>query len=200
MKGASGEEGFSLAELLVSLALLGLISALIAVGLGAGNKIWSRSEEIAQAQRLQFEAEAGLTRLLSGLEPLRQPNSKTIGFKGSLDSLEGIVTLPAYIGLGGLYRLRLFLDRNEHQLALFLAAEGKGQSGQGEPTAIAAGVEHIEIRYFGAKGGGQEAWYSSWENEERLPKLLAFKIKPLKPEQVWPEFMIAARLDATGWR
>jgi prepilin-type N-terminal cleavage/methylation domain-containing protein len=200
MKGLGSDEGFSLAELLVSLALLGLISALIAAGLGAGNKIWGRSEEISQAQRLQFEAEAGLTRLLSGLEPLRLANSRTLDFKGTATSLEGIVTLPAHIGLGGLYRLRLFLDPKEHQLALSLAAEGKDNRTEGELTTVATGAGGIEIRYFGAKGGRQDAWYPSWENEERLPKLLAFKIKPLKPELAWPEFMIAARLDATDWR
>jgi general secretion pathway protein J len=200
MKGASGNEGFSLAELLVSLALLSLITALIAAGLGAGNKLWSRSEDIMQAQRNQFEAEAGLTTLLSGLEPLRLANSRALNFKGSPNSLEGIVTLPPHVGLGGLYRLRLFLDVGEHQLALSLAAEGKDQSSQSEITTAATGVEHIEIRYFGTKGNGEAQWSSTWENEERLPKLLAFNIKLSKPKLAWPEFKIAARLDATDWR
>ena len=58
-------EGFSLAELLVALALLGMISALIAGGLGLGNKIWHRSEEKSQATRSLYEAEAGLARCLA---------------------------------------------------------------------------------------------------------------------------------------
>jgi prepilin-type N-terminal cleavage/methylation domain-containing protein len=200
VNGASGDEGFSLAELLVSLALLGLISALIAAGLGASNKLWSRSEEAAQAQRLEFEAEAGLRRLLSGLEPLRLRGSRAIDFRGAGDTLEGVVALPPHVGLGGLYRLRLFLDRQDHQLALSLAAEGKGQGAKGEITIAATGVSQLEIRYFGTKADGPGAWYPSWENEERLPRLLAFKIKLLRPKQDWPEFMIAARLDATDWR
>jgi prepilin-type N-terminal cleavage/methylation domain-containing protein len=179
MNGASGEEGFSLAELLVSLALLGMISALIAAGLGAGNKLWS---------------------LLSSLEPLRLRGSRVIDFRGAGDALEGVVALPPHVGLGGLYRLRLFLDRQDHQLALALAAEGKGFGAKGEITTAATGVSQLEIRYFGAKAGGVEAWYPSWENEERLPRLLAFKIKLLQPKLEWPEFMIAARLDATDWR
>jgi general secretion pathway protein J len=195
------DEGFSLAELLVSLTLLSLIAGLIAAGLGAANKLWSRSEETIQAQRIQFEAEAGLTRLLSGLEPLRLPDSRAIDFKGAGDSLEGIVTLPPHVGLGGLYRLRLFLDAKEHQLALSLAADTKNQTSRGELTTVATGVEHVEIRYLGdARAGGQEAWRTAWQNEERLPRLLAFKIKLLKPEPAWPEFMITARLDATDWR
>ncbi len=118
-------EGFSLAELLVALALLGMISALIASGLGLGNKIWNRSEEKSQATRGLYEAEAGLSLLLATLQPLRQGNGSEIDFKGSPDSLEGVVALPPHVGLGGLYRLRLYLDPHEHQLALLLAAEGK---------------------------------------------------------------------------
>jgi prepilin-type N-terminal cleavage/methylation domain-containing protein len=195
------DEGFSLAELLVSLTLLSLIAALIAAGLGTANKLWSRSEETIQAQRIQFEAEAGLTRLLSGLEPLRRPDSRIIDFRGSADSLEGVVALPPHVGLGGLYRLRLFLDAKEHQLALSLAADGKGHGAGGELTTVATGVDRIEIRYLGdAKANGQEAWRTTWQNEERFPKLLAFKIKPLEPKLSWPEFMIAPRLDPADWR
>ena len=43
------EAGFSLVELLVSLALLGMVAAILASGLSLGQGSWRRSEEKAQA-------------------------------------------------------------------------------------------------------------------------------------------------------
>jgi hypothetical protein len=130
-----------------------------------------------------------------------QGNPKEIDFAGFPDSLEGIVALPSHVGLGGLYRLRLFLDHKEHQLALSLAVDDPKRRSAGEPTTVAIGVEQMEIRYFGkARGSGQEQWQAHWQNEDGLPKLLAFKIKLLQHELVWPEFKIATRLDPTGWQ
>jgi general secretion pathway protein J len=194
-------EGFSLAELLVALALLGMISALIASGLGLGNKIWNRSEEKAQATRSRYEAEAGLSHLLAALQPLRQGGARLIDFKGSPDVLEGVVALPPHVGLGGLYRLRLFLDPRAHQLALSLAAYGKDLESSGERTSLAEAAGALQIRYFGKAGGStQEEWHASWQNEDRLPALLSLKIMFLGRELEWPEFKIATRLDEASWQ
>ena len=201
MTRSQNAEGFSLAELLVALALLGMISALIAGGLGLGNKIWHRAEEKSQATRGLYEAEAGLSRLLATLQPLRQGGASEIDFKGSPDSLEGVVALPPHVGLGGLYRLRLFLDPQEHQLALSLAAHGNDLEVSGERTTVAIGAAQLQIRYFGtARGSAQEQWQASWRNEDHLPKLLSLKITLLDRQLEWPEFKVATRLDPADWQ
>ena len=65
------EAGFSLIELLVSLALLGMVAAILASGLSLGQGSWRRSEEKAQASRSMFDAQTALRRLIENMQPLR---------------------------------------------------------------------------------------------------------------------------------
>lgn len=201
MKPPRAEAGFSLTELLVALALLGLISGLIASGLGLGNKIWQRSERKSQISRGQFEAEAGLARLLSTLQPVRRTDKREVDFAGLADTLEGVVALPVQVGLGGLYRLRLFIDQGEHRLALSLRSDRETGLSAEEITTVATGVKRVDIRYFGAVGGsGREEWRATWLDEDRLPKLMSLKISLLDEELGWPEFKIDMRLDLVDWQ
>ncbi len=127
-RASAREAGFSLVELLVSLAVLGMLGALLASGLGLSQKVWRRSEEKSQASRAMFDAQAALRRLLDNLQPLRAADqgSREIEFRGSPDELEGIVPLPPHIGLGGLYRLHLFRSRAGRRLALTFRAFEQG--------------------------------------------------------------------------
>ena len=90
------EAGFSLIELLVSLALLGMVAAILASGLSLGQGSWRRSEEKAQASRSMFDAQTALRRLIENMQPLRAGSQdlRAVEFRGSADELDGIVPLP----------------------------------------------------------------------------------------------------------
>src|SRR5262245_2027364 len=200
------EAGFTLVELLVSLALLSLLAALLASGLSLGQRVWLRSEDIAQASRVMFDAQSALSRLLQNLQPLHSDlqTSRAIEFRGSADELEGIVPLPPHIGLGGLYRLHLFANRSARHLDLTFQAYKQGSaSGNDEAglTTLASGIDGLELRYF-RKAKGEEAgsWWSDWQGQEELPALISIKVKSAKAGVVWPELLIAPRVKPVDWR
>jgi len=142
MNWASAREaGFSLVELLVALVLLSMVAGLLASGLSLGQRVWRRSEERAQASRAMFDAQTALRRLLDDMQPLRlsSQDARTIEFRGSTDQIEGIVPLPN-IGLGGLYRLRLFWKRGKGAIeaSILPSAHMKGERRPAEtsPTPL----------------------------------------------------------------
>jgi general secretion pathway protein J len=205
-----GEAGFSLVELLVSLALLSMVAGLLAAGLSLGQKVWQQAEERAQASRAMFDAGTALSRLLENLQPLHldAQGSRAIEFRGSADELEGIVPLPAHIGLGGLYRLRLFRNKSARRLDLSFHAYEQGTprtSGAGGDeaglTTLADGVDGLDLHYFGkAKGEDAGNWRSEWLGQEELPALIAIKVASVKAGAVWPELVIAPRVKPVDWR
>jgi general secretion pathway protein J len=207
---SAGEAGFSLVELLVSLALLSLLAAILASGVGLGQRVWLRSEDMAQASRVMFDAQSALSRLLQDLQPLHvdAQTSRTIEFRGTADELEGIVPLPPHIGLGGLYRLHLFRNRSERHLDLTFQAYEQGtlpasRTGNDEAglTTLASDIDSLELRYF-AKATSEEAgsWRSDWQGQEELPALISIRVKSAKPGVVWPELLIAPRVRPVDWR
>jgi prepilin-type N-terminal cleavage/methylation domain-containing protein len=82
------EAGFSLIELLVSLALLGMVAAILASGLSLGQGSWRRSEEKAQASRSMFDAQTALRRLIENMQPLRS-GSQGSGSQGLRSQASG---------------------------------------------------------------------------------------------------------------
>ncbi|WP_127077257.1 prepilin-type N-terminal cleavage/methylation domain-containing protein [Rhodomicrobium lacus] len=195
------EDGFTLVEILVTLAILGFISALIATALRLGNNMWSKAQERGQSTRSLLEAENGLTRVLTTLRPLHQPDSDELDFSGYSNSLEGVIALPDHIGLGGLYRIHLFHDPQELQLTLSLSSDFQNRQAQGDRTTVATKVERISIRYFGkSKEVSNEQWQTSWLHQKRLPKLIAIDVTLSGADTQWPEFKIAPRLEQSDWQ
>lgn len=222
------EAGFSLIELLVSLALLGMVAAILASGLSLGQGSWRRSEEKAQASRSMFDAQTALRRLIENMQPLRSGSQgsgsqglrsqasgsqgsgsqdlRAIEFRGSADELDGIVPLPPHIGLGGLYRLHLFRNRSARRLDLTLHAyEPRSEAASGDDatglTTLASEIDSLELRYFGkAKGEETPNWRNEWQDQEELPSLISIKVRGEKIGVVWPELLISPRVKPVDWR
>jgi general secretion pathway protein J len=222
------EAGFSLVELLVSLALLGMVAAILASGLSLGQGSWRRSEEKAQASRSMFDAQTALRRLIENLQPLRSGSQgsgsqglrsqasgsqgsgsqdlRAVEFRGSADELDGIVPLPPHIGLGGLYRLHLFRNRSARRLDLTLRAyEPRSEAASGDDetglTTLTSEIDSLELRYFGkAKGEETPNWRNEWRDQEELPSLISIKVGGEKIGVVWPELLISPRVKPVDWR
>jgi general secretion pathway protein J len=204
-----GNAGFSLVELLVGLALLGMICALLAAGLGLGQRVWNSSEARNQASRTMFDVSAALRRLLGSLQPLRTgvDGSRAVEFRGFGERLEGVVHLPSHLGLGGLYRVRLECETGSHRLNLYLSPYRQGETASEEGsnsqglTTLADGIEELQLRYFGqAKNDSKAEWHETWEDQDGLPKLLSVTITPQEKAKPWPDLVIITRVQPVQWR
>lgn len=133
--------GFTLVELLIALAMLGLISLLLFSGLRLGSRSWESVERVAtQSDALRF-AHGFLMRALSQIRRVETAveAGKMLVFEGDAEHLEFVAPLSDYLGLPGLYVLRLGLE----------------QRGAGRALVLTRWLLHPEIL---AGGDGVPAW------------------------------------------
>lgn len=104
--------GFTLIELVIALAIIGLISLLLFSGLRLGGRSWEVVETIGERLSGLRLADGFLRRTLSQTRPATATYDGQIVqiFAGESERLEWSAPLSEHVGLSGLYILRLQLE------------------------------------------------------------------------------------------
>lgn len=113
--------GFTLVELVIALALIGLISLLLFAGLRLGTRAWEGVETMAERIAEPRVAVDFLARALTQARPaqIMFDAEQVLIFSGDEETLEFVAPLSEHVGTPGLYILRLSLERGERlQLVL----------------------------------------------------------------------------------
>ncbi|MBU0592638.1 MAG: prepilin-type N-terminal cleavage/methylation domain-containing protein [Gammaproteobacteria bacterium] len=203
------ESGFTLLELLIGLALLGLILALMFGGLRLGIKSWDAGSVASDEGARIRVFEGFIRRQLNEVYPYfwKPADSQTLAFLGAPDVIHYVGFLPGGGGRrNGFYLLSLAVERKDRIQRLVLKSlplspETRDFSGmQGaEKTvlasgSIAEGVEELVFGYFGAETEQSEPkWLTRWDDTKRLPQLVRLQVK-LATGQEWPELVVALRV------
>jgi general secretion pathway protein J len=116
------QAGFTLIELIIAITLVSLISLLIYSGLRLGTSTWEGVETRADETSALRMARTFLERELLQARQVQVTidAQRRFVFAGDTQSLELAAPLSEYVGIPGLYILRLTLDTNgqRHQLVL----------------------------------------------------------------------------------
>lgn len=122
MTATTQQRGFTLVELLIALAMIGLITLLLFSGLRLGSRAWDAVENVSsQTDELRL-AHGFLARALSqarSLSVIVDAESIPV-FGGDGTTLEFAAPLSEHVGVAGLYVLRLTLERRGSGQALIL--------------------------------------------------------------------------------
>lgn len=104
--------GFTLIELIIALALIALITLLLFSGLRLGARAWDGVDALAERHAELRSARTFLDQALRQSRDLtlRLEDQDHQVFAGNADSLEFAAPLSEYVGVPGLYILRLGLD------------------------------------------------------------------------------------------
>lgn len=180
-KQGSGRAGFSLLELLVALALLGIIGAGLASAIRLGTQTYSRAQAL-ETDGIQAAMRAQMRRLLS---EATSPNLLTPfpkSFRGSAQELSFVTLAPLGFArdAAGL-RVSLALE-NSALMATLEPFDEDGTAQQQYRSELAKEVETLSISYF-----ADDTWQDSWDNTATLPQLVRIE---LGAETLWPEFTV----------
>jgi general secretion pathway protein J len=118
----SAQGGFTLIELIIAIALVSLISLLLYSGLRLGTRAWEGVETRADETSALRMARAFLERELLQARQVQVTIEAQRRFvlAGDTQSLELAAPLSEYVGIPGLYILRLTLDTNAQRRQLVL--------------------------------------------------------------------------------
>ncbi|MBD8526450.1 prepilin-type N-terminal cleavage/methylation domain-containing protein [Pseudomarimonas arenosa] len=198
------QSGFTLLEILLSVALLSLIITLAYGSLrvaarasASGERLIERSEELRATQgfmRRQF--------MQVMITPFERPgdgdalNEKR--FEGSADAARFVAPMPGYLSRGGAHvqELALVRDANGYSLQFRFSQLNGFDAEQGipadvEPVVLMDGLADARFEFRGVIEGELSDWSSDWEEPWQLPAFVRLLVEfPQGDARKWPAFEV----------
>lgn len=178
--------GFTLVEVLLSVALVGLLTLLLFGGLRFGasatNAAWAtadRSTVIATSEDFLLAALQNIQAVPQSVAAAAAP----IDFDGGPDQLDAMTMPPAYLAVGGLHWIHLGVVNGqtgkEFVVSWRLAARDAPLLARGalRPSVLAQKVRTVTFAYFGQVAGESASrWHRRWTGQSDLPRLIRIVI------------------------
>jgi general secretion pathway protein J len=207
--------GFTLLELLIGVAVLGLLMGILFGGLRlASHQVEWRTARLDRGSRVAL-VQAFMRRSLADARPLEIAGPRAgvagpavaLAFDGTADELEFVGPAPESAETGGLELIGLGLVRRgaaAGALSLRVRAYDAGAGGATAPlreTLVLEGVRQAQFAYFGVSAGETTPrWHESWRQLPYLPTLVRLTLTLSGGEWV-PDLVVALRLsqDPSLW-
>jgi prepilin-type N-terminal cleavage/methylation domain-containing protein len=177
----SDEAGLTLVELLVVLALLGLLGGLISAGLSSASGSWRRVVQYNSENEERLAVTTAARQLLSQIAPLKTDSWTTgaVRFGGAFDRIQFLAPLAQRFGAedlvlytvslpgDGTFRIAWQLDRQTRSGAKSFAPR---------PTEeVFEGFSKASFAYFGSVDKDERRWRDTWQDQPRLPELVRIR-------------------------
>ena len=194
------EAGFTLLELLIATALLGLLTVVLLESTRFGVQVWARSESAITDENQIRRVQTTLTEELSRAYPLFMASGTSdahIDFDGSADRLTFLSPdgdLP-----GAMARTSITTETTEGDTNLVssstLELSAKAAT---DKTILFRNIKALSLSYFGSDSDGERpSWRNDWHGKTRLPFLIRIRIAFTdKQNAFWPDLVVATRLAA----
>lgn len=195
------QAGFTLVELLVALALMGLISTLLYSAFTLGMGQWSRAEIKFSRIETALAGQQALRQLLGAAYPryeLTSGNRPAVSFEGSSERMTFLAPLPASLGSGALAEMTISALGPFGTRYLTLEWSLKDSSSPIRTHLLSDTITAVEFTYFGQVAGEYEAaWHSMWSGEINLPQLVRIRVKSAhsSAREVDVEWVVRPRID-----
>lgn len=193
------DHGVSLLELLISLAILAMLTIAITSIFGLGRRVWDASD------RFEGRIEVAIVRdrLRHALEHMPVPNANLSGadvFVGSKDQFRFLISGHA-LGKSDARNYWVGVETNQTSSSRTLQAfEGPVGEEASDHRVIATGFTDVVISYYGSKtSSAAPGWYDEWSDSRLLPKLVKISFvtganRPIPPFAVQPAKVTRQRL------
>jgi general secretion pathway protein J len=196
--------GFTLLELMIGLALLGLIMTLVFAGLQLSLRGWDGAEAAGErANRIRL-VQALLARELAAVYPYRWKNTvdMNLAFAGAGNSLRFASSTPPRAGQGGLNLVELVFARSAEGMRLLMRRQIPAREQRDfdrleeeDSVVLLEGLESAAFEFFGSDTpAGKPSWRDRWEDPQRLPRLVRVSLRA-KGYAAWPELVVALRVN-----
>ncbi len=197
------EQGFTLVELLVALAVLGLAAAMLGGGINMAALFAARTERRNGALD-ELAATQSLIRYRIGRSlPIRRLDTSDpiVDATGDPESFTFYAGPPPARGADNPYRYHIFRSATGDLMMLEtsaldsrLASNPRSMAGA-TATRLLGGARRLSFAYFGEdKVNGGRRWQANWAGHAELPELVRLRIE-FAPDDArrWPELIVRPR-------
>ena len=194
------ETGFTLVELLVSLAILALFSAMLLGGLQRSATFFARAGDHEAADDRVGAAQLVLRTRLAQLRAISRANSSVpvVDFAGDRRSVTWIGPPLDRSAPDALWRYRVVLSSNGDLVLYFVSTlddrynfVARDTIGW-QPVTLMENVRTLDIDYFGQDPNGTGLrWQTGWLARAQPPDLVRIRLGfAVGDRRVWPELIV----------
>jgi len=198
--------GFTLIELVIALALMGVMVLFMYSGLAFGLRGWDAADTNGRRTADRRIAENFLRREVAELFPMRwkDPLVLRLAFEGKPDLLRFVSVRPAGISVTGLSLVGVAVEQDTvkrtRNLVMRRASPGDEQKdfgplAQGEATILFEDIDSVAFEYYGAENDFTDPkWVDTWEWPGRIPQLIRIRVRTADGSYL-PEMIVRMMLS-----
>ena len=203
MRQTHVQNGFTLIEVLLTVALMAIIMALAYGGLRASTRAASNGEaRIEKTQNMRM-AHQFVRRQLNQVLPLAfiTDDQGKIVFEGDSGQIMYVGPMPGYLGYGGLQLQSLELAQGDSGQELRLrhmplAAIDETLLDSVEPLRLLDKIEHGQFEFLFMDEDGLAQWTSSWDQVDLVPDAVRLTIEMREDAKVQFPQLVASTVVA----
>jgi general secretion pathway protein J len=203
---AARTAGFTLIEVLVALALMGLISTVLIASLEIGGHTWQRVTRTAMQTDEIARSQAFLRLRLATIHPVSAGSShgpSAESLLGTSTSLEFVSSAP---GSGNDRLLRYRIGPSSGGYSDIEVAYRPDRSGSSHAVAadwsretLLAGAQGISIQFWESASDIPGRWVDHWEGKNQLPDLIRIEVSFASDDQrQWPPLYVEPKIDTSS--
>lgn len=193
------QQGYSLAELLVVLALLGMIAVAMSGGMRFGARLWEKSQSLGE----QHDTVSGAQSLLRTVFQRIIPRDLDPGiandpdlFRATPARMSFTAVSPAAVDASEVARFELLVTGETGRRKLSLVWSPLSGKQVRHVQTLASDAREIEFWFAKLDQNGNLAWQREWADETGAPALIVIRVSGRAGNAVyWPELMVRPRIS-----
>jgi general secretion pathway protein J len=193
------EAGYTLAELLVVLALMGIMALVMSDGMRFGGRVWEASAKKAEAIETMSGGQSLLRTVLERIVPRDLdpgiPGDPNL-FRASPTRMTFLALAPAAIDAGGLSRFDLEVRAGDGGLELVMSWQPLAGSASRERRVAVTGASAITFAFARRDQDGSLVWRNDWTDQSGAPDLIMVRVigkgRGIAP---WPDLLVRPRIS-----
>ncbi|HEX2257274.1 MAG TPA: prepilin-type N-terminal cleavage/methylation domain-containing protein [Afifellaceae bacterium] len=184
------EGGFTLVEVLVSLALISLITVFVANGFDHTRRVAALAEELDGAMSLEaVRSYLSLSLANAHRPPPDESLDGASGFAGGPSTLAFLAPSDGLLDSGGLYHIALSGGMGQSTLTRTPFPDVPSGAAADRTRTIEA--RGLQLRYWGLVDGEEAPrWHEAWSEQTNLPVLVEVRLEPTAGRAVWPPLVV----------
>jgi general secretion pathway protein J len=189
----SREDGYTIAEMLASLVILGFVSALIVSGLMEGRRVWERMNAANEGAETVGGAQLLLRQRIERAYPvtLYDQSPPYSDFTGESNSLVFLAPPRPAQAPSALRRYKLWLSPGGELMLSSVSDLATDATKANENLVLLTGVQALDLAYFGPNPKGGAGWQLQWKDATEPPQLIRVHVQfEAGDGRLWPDLLV----------